>query len=100
MIEGFILDVRFDKQTGRMISWIVDEDGVTHRFEDSWTCTVHERGERHRLVVLSETLQRLEYKNAFSIESCRFEQHLVDIESNDCKEVLAIDVPVVIRFLL
>ena len=92
MIEGFILDVRFDKLTGRMISWIVDEDGVTHRFEDSWTCTVHVRGERHRLVVLSETLQRLEYENAFSIESCRFEQHLVDIESNDCKEVLAIDV--------
>ena len=55
MIEGFILDVRFDKLTGRMISWIVDEDGVTHRFEDSWTCTVHVRGERHRLVVLSET---------------------------------------------
>ena len=50
MIAGFILDVRFDKLTGRMISWIVDEDGVTHRFKIRglalFTC------ERHRLVVL------------------------------------------------
>ncbi|DAC26095.1 MAG TPA: hypothetical protein HA330_03435, partial [Candidatus Thalassarchaeaceae archaeon] len=91
MIEGWLLDVRFDEQTERMVSWVVDNDGETHQFSEPWTCTVHVRGERHRLVTLSKTLQRLEYRNAFSVASCRFERHRLDIESSDLTEVLAID---------
>lgn len=88
--EGWLIDVRLDARTQRMVSWLKLEDGSVRRLSQAWTTCLHVHASREHLGRLAEWLATPELMQAWGITDLTHEAHRLDLDEGQPREVLAV----------